>query len=230
MSIVWFFKNLLGALLLPPGNGLLLLGIAGLFRRRRWSGGLAVVAGSLLLAQSLPVVSHWLIVALENEAGAVVSKAPGAGAIVVLGSSLNINAPEYGGATANERTLLRLRYGAFLAHRLNLPVLVTGGTPVGASKSEAEVMADIMGRELGIKVRWREMNAMDTADNARLSAQILQAAGIKRVVLVTQAFHMPRARLLFERAGLEVIPAPTGFKALPGGSLSPFDFLPRAIA
>ena len=35
METVWFLKSLLVALLMPPGNGLLLLGLAGLFRRRR---------------------------------------------------------------------------------------------------------------------------------------------------------------------------------------------------
>ena len=44
MSLVWLFKTLLGTLLLPPANGLALLGLAGLCRRRRWAFGLAVLA------------------------------------------------------------------------------------------------------------------------------------------------------------------------------------------
>jgi uncharacterized SAM-binding protein YcdF (DUF218 family) len=229
MTIVWFIKNLFGALLLPPGNGLLLLGIAGVFRKKRWAFGLSLVAGALLFAQSLPVVSQRLISSLEQTAGPVVSEVKGAGAIVVLGSSLNFDAPEYGGDTANERTLVRLRYGAYLARKHDLPVLVSGGKPLRASKSEAAVMAEIMANELGVKVRWREMNSMDTADNARMSAEILSAAGIKRIVLVTQAFHMPRSRLLFEQAGFEVIAGPTGFKGL-GAAPSVFDWIPSASA
>lgn len=231
MDIAWALKNLLGTLLLPPGNGLLLLVIAGFFRQRRWAFALAVVASLLLFAQSCPLISQALIATLEHDAGPVVTETQGAGAIVVLGSGLSINAPEYGGDTANERTLVRLRYGAYLAHKLDLPVLVTGGTALRASKSEAEAMAEIIDHELGVKVRWRETNSMDTADNARMSADILHAAGIKRIVLVTQAFHMPRARLLFERAGLEVIPGPTGFRApVTGKSALPFEILPQASA
>lgn len=231
MSIAWFFKNLFGALLLPPGNGLLLLAIAGFFRQRRWAFALAVSAGLLLLAQSTPYVAQLLMATLERDSASVATQADGAGAIVVLGSSLNVDAPEYGADTANERTLLRLRYGAYLARRLDLPLLVSGGKPMHASKSEAEVMAGIIEHELGVAVRWRETNSLDTADNARMSAEILQAAGIKRIVLVTQAFHMPRARLLFEGAGLEVVPGATGFRALPGaGKYSLFDFLPQAAA
>ena len=64
--------------------------------------------------------------------------------------------------------------------------------------------------------------------NAVESANILKPAGIERVLLVTHAWHIPRARLAFEHAGLQVIPAPTGFVTpdLP----EPEDFLPRPSA
>jgi hypothetical protein len=133
MSIAWVLKTLFGTLLLPPGNGLLLLAVAAIFRRRRWAFGLALSAGLLLLAQSTPIVAQALIASLEREAGPVVSETQGAGAIVVLGSGLNLDAAEYGGDTANERTLVRLRYGAYLARHLDLPLLVTGGTPLRAT-------------------------------------------------------------------------------------------------
>lgn len=230
MSLLWFLKNLLGSLLLPPGNGLLLLAFAGIFRKRRWAFGLAVLGGSLLLAQSLPVVSNSLMRSIEAQAGPVFSNAEGAGAIVVLGSSLNFDAPEYGGDTANERTLVRLRYGAVLARQLKLPVLVSGGQAPRGSRSEAEVIGEILENELAVKVRWREDKSTNTAENARFSANILHAAGIKRVVLVTQAFHIPRARLLFERAGLEVTPAPTGFRSSHDPSAILGGYLPQASA
>jgi len=230
MSSVFLFKNLLGTLLLPPTNGLLLLLVAALFRRRRWAFGLALIGGVLLFLQSLPIVASNLIAALEAQAGGVFVSAQGARAIVVLGSGLRRDAPEYGSDTVNERSLVRLRYGATLARRLQLPVLIAGGVPLHASRSEADVMAAIAEREFGVPVRWKESESRDTADNARMSAQILEPAGIRRVVLVTQAFHMPRARQLFEGAGLEVIPAPTDFKGLGDGPLEVFDFLPQPRA
>ncbi|MFO6376143.1 YdcF family protein, partial [Pseudomonas aeruginosa] len=52
---------------------------------------------------------------------------------------------------------------------------------------------------------------------------------VRRVVLVTQAWHMQRARWSFERQGFEVIPAPVGF--LGGANLRPFGgWLPEAQA
>lgn len=230
MTSAWFLKTLLGSLILPPFNALLLLGLAGIFRRRRWAFALAVGAGVLMLLQCLPVVSGQLITTLEKRAGRALTDPAGAQAIVVLGSGLRLAAEEYGGDTANERSLVRLRYGAALARKLQLPVLVSGGKPFKAKRAEAEVISDILEQEFGVAVRWRETQSMDTAENAIFSAQQLRAAGIRRIVLVTQAFHIPRAQRMFEAAGLEVIPAPTDFKGRPGKPLVLIDWLPQASA
>jgi uncharacterized SAM-binding protein YcdF (DUF218 family) len=44
-----------------------------------------------------------------------------------------------------------------------------------------------------------------------MTAAVLQPLGIKRVVVVTQGWHMPRSRWSFEKAGFTVISAPVGF-------------------
>ena len=51
----------------------------------------------------------------------------------------------------------------------------------------------------------------NTADEARVVAAMLPARST--VMLVTSAFHMPRARKLFERQGLTVLPFPVDFQA-----------------
>ena len=51
---------------------------------------------------------------------------------MILGGGLRRSAPEYGGDTLGRLTLERLRYGAMLAKRTGLPVMVSGGTTLPA--------------------------------------------------------------------------------------------------
>lgn len=230
MTLTLLLKGVLAAGILPPGNGLLLLGLAAVYRRRRWAFGLAMLGGGLLFLQSLPLVSTALMGTLEARAGAWQVETAGAQAIVVLGSGLIRPVEAFGGETATDRTLIRLRRGAQLARDTQLPLLVSGGRPLNAELSEAAVMAAILTREFGVPVRWQEEESVDTVGNARHSAEILHRAGITRIVLVTQAFHMPRARMLFEAEGFAVIPAPTHFISQNGGGLDAASLLPQASA
>jgi uncharacterized SAM-binding protein YcdF (DUF218 family) len=131
---------------------------------------------------------------------------------VILAGGLRRAAPEYGGDTLNGLSLDRVRYGARLARRTGLPVLVSGGIGAGESR-EADLMRRVLEEELGVKVRWTENRSRNTRENAQRSAVLLREANARRVVLVTHGVDMRRAGAEFRAAGLEVIAAPTG---LPG--------------
>lgn len=226
MSIGWLLTNLLAAFLLPPANGLLLVGLGWWLVRRRPRLGRALMAGGVLLIAvlSLPAVGNALLSGLEGEPLDIAQAKP-AQAIVVLGGGRYRDAPEYGGDTVSEASLPRLRYAAKLYRQTGLPLLVTGGRPDGAGLSEAEAMRRVLTEELGVSVRWCEEASDNTRENANYSAALLGRDGITRVLLVTHAWHMPRARLAFEAAGLAVTPAPTLFQR---GAQTPLDFLPQA--
>jgi uncharacterized SAM-binding protein YcdF (DUF218 family) len=106
-------------------------------------------------------------------------------------------------------SLERLRYGAYLAKRTKLPVLVSGGDPARDGVPLADTLGSALEESFGVRATWRERRSLDTVGNAQNSAEILKAQGVTRVLLVTHAWHMPRARLAFERSGLQVTPAPT---------------------
>ena len=89
-------------------------------------------------------------------------------------------------------------------------------------------MQTVLERDFQVPVQWLEDRSHTTLENARLSHAILSAAGIRRIYLVTQAWHMPRAELAFERAGFEVIPAPTGYATR--FRVTVLDFVPDARA
>ena len=68
----------------------------------------------------------------------------------------------------------------------------------------------------------------NTAKEAAAVAALLRPMGADRVLLVTSAYHMPRARVLFERAGLRVHPFPVDFQVSAGRRPSMADLLPSA--
>lgn len=53
-----------------------------------------------------------------------------------------------------------------------------------------------------------ESRSVTTYENALYSAAILRHEGIRRILLVTSAIHMPRATASFRKQGLDVVPAP----------------------
>ncbi|MEW6165486.1 MAG: YdcF family protein [Pseudomonadota bacterium] len=225
MSIEWLLTNLVAGFLLPPLNGLVFVAFGWLaLRRRPRLARLLVGTGFVLLwAQALPVVGNALLRGLEGET-LDMTQARQAQAIVVLGGGRYRAAPEYGGDTVSDGTLPRLRYAAKLHRETGLPLLVTGGTPDGAGLSEGEAMRRVLVDELGVPVRWVEDASINTRENARFSVELLQRDGATRILLVTHAWHMPRAQHAFAATGLTVVPAPTLFHERP---LTPLDFLPQ---
>ncbi|MCK6372525.1 MAG: YdcF family protein [Zoogloea sp.] len=209
---MFFVKKLIALLLLPPLGPLIVI-CAGLLLQR-WrprTGRLLAWSGlALTLLATTPRMVDALLDDLEDVAVVQPAQLADAGAIVILGGGARTNAPEFGGQTVNRLTLERVRYGARLARQSGLPVLVSGGAPSG-SQPEAELMKTALEEDFRLPVKWVEAASLDTRDNARMSAALLQAASVKRVVLVTHAAHMHRAVEAFEAAGLEVVPAPTGF-------------------
>ncbi len=235
MSGGWLLSNLVAAWALPPLNLLLLAAAGLLLARRHRRTGLAMAWLSLagLMMLSMPVVSNALIATLEDDwpvMDASRARASGAQAIVILGGGRSRSAYEFSphGETVSEASLARTRYGARLARETGLPVLVSGGLPDGGRTSEAELMADVLENEFGLKVRWRETRSDDTIQNARFSSEILGQAGITKVLLVTDAMHMTRATGRLRAAGLDPVAAPTNFRG--GPARTPMDFIPSAWA
>jgi uncharacterized SAM-binding protein YcdF (DUF218 family) len=133
-----------------------------------------------------------------------------AGAVVVLSANSYKDAPEYGHDTVGDATLERIRYGAYLYRKTGLPVVVSGGHVLdNTGESLAAEMSESLQHDFGVKEVWLEEHSHTTAENALFTAQLLKAKGIDTVLLVTHAYHMPRAVVIFEKNGVKVVPAPT---------------------
>jgi uncharacterized SAM-binding protein YcdF (DUF218 family) len=223
-------------LLLPPGLMILLM-LAGylLAPRLPRTGKIMLFTGyALLVLASLPLVAKMNLRLLEVDSALPTTELaqPSAQAIVVLSGGRNLDAPEYGHVdTVNMYTLERLRYAAWLQRRTHLPILITGGKVFDSSRpAEAELIQQVLTEEFQIPVTWIETNSRNSWENAAMSQPILKEAGITHIYVVTQAWHMPRARIAFEAVGLEVIPAPTGFSNRNGDAPLILDFLPSGGA
>ncbi len=209
-------RRLLEALFLPPSSALALLVLGTLLRWRRPKLGrtLQVFAVLWLWALSTPFVGGLLLGSLQSYP-ALPSEGvlPQADAIVVLSAEGDPVGAEYGGPIAGAMTMQRLRYGAALQRRTGLPLLVSGGVLGSGQPALATMMADAAQKEFAVPVRWREDKSADTHENALFSAAMLKQDGVRTVLLVTSAWHMPRSVACFQAQGLTVVAAPTGFRS-----------------
>lgn len=231
LTFSWFLKKFLTALLLPPLMPLLLIvvGLSLLRKKARLGRSLAWAGVLVSILLSTPLSVGWLTAPLESVPVLKPADLARGQAIVILGAGQREYMPEYGQPTPNRLSLERLRYGARVARESRLPVLVSGGgLPTGSA--EAHLLAESLRVDFGLEARWLEARSSNTAENAGFSAAMLQAAGIRRIVLVTHAAHMRRARREFESQGMEVIPAPTGFFTEQTMGDNVRDYLPGATA
>lgn len=227
----WFATNFVSAFLFPPLNLLLILlaGILLISRFTKIGRWLIITSFTLLWLLSTPYIAEGGLHLIEARTQALGSIPPEADAIVILGGGSYFQAPEYSAQdTISEGTLVRLRYGARLHRELKLPLLVTGGKPLGNSTSEAQQMKQSLEQDFNVPVRWTEDASDNTLENARNSYQVLQSQDIRRIYLVTHAWHMPRSASVFRQAGFEVIEAPTAFTTRYQTDL--LAFIPRAEA
>lgn len=226
-------KPFLAALLLPPAGPLLLALLGLVLATRRRGVGLLVAATGIVIALALSTngtamfLAQYLLPPLAPAAPEDVRKTQ---AVVVLGGGVLPAAPEYGAVQPNANTLARLRYGVRLVRQSGLPLAFAGGVGWASTgmrtESEGAVARRVLEQEYGVKPAWVDDRSRDTGENARHMASLLLPQGVRRITLVTDAWHMPRATAEFRRAGFEVFPAPTRF---PGPYTRPLlEWLPSA--
>lgn len=126
-------------------------------------------------------------------------------AIVVLGGGLTRD--HQGQIIPNAFTRMRLLQAISQHRATQLPIFLSG--------VEAPYMQDWL-KAQGESAEWLEARSMNTCENARFSALLLQKlGGAPRVELVTDAWHIPRARWLFAMNGIETIAIPAALPSDP---------------
>jgi uncharacterized SAM-binding protein YcdF (DUF218 family) len=210
-------------LLLAPTNALALLALLGLVLQwpagtARWGRRVSVGCLMLLALLALFPLGDWLIGGLEarflpfKPDGAPVS------GIIVLGGATSGAGPPGSIRWQPNQAVDRVFETARLARAYpNTRVLVSAG-PVDPVSHAAE--ADAIAKyliDLGVEPQRliEERRSRDTFENAQFSAAMVKPKRQERWLLVTSAFHMPRAMGCFRKAGFSVTAAPSDWRSNP---------------
>jgi uncharacterized SAM-binding protein YcdF (DUF218 family) len=203
--------------------------VGAVLRQRRWS-----IAGAVfLIVASLPVVADRLFAwsqasVVPSDLAETVRPAAtsndarlSADAIVVLGGAMSYTRPagepiaEWGDAVD------RVFGGIALARAERAPRLIfSGGSWIGQEGLPSEGdRARELAIQAGVPADRIEVSpqALNTAEEATTIRKMFGAgqsdSAQPTIILVTSAFHMPRAQITFETEGFEVLPYPVDFRA-----------------
>jgi uncharacterized SAM-binding protein YcdF (DUF218 family) len=209
-------------LLQPYSLALLLsaLGLAILWRRRRESRGrlmLVTASFAAIVAISEPISGYLALGSLEWSYPPPEPEPAGIQAVVVLAGNLSPPDGPRRRAELGHTTVYRCIHAAKLYRRLGpLPVLVCGGPAPGGSSCPpvAEVMREFL-VEMGVVPTdlLVEADSRTTHENAVGARAVLDPLGYRRVFLVTEASHMPRAERCFRKEGFHVVPSACRYRA-----------------
>jgi uncharacterized SAM-binding protein YcdF (DUF218 family) len=182
---------------------------------KRWPRRVAALCLLVLFLWSWPPFAKLTSETLERGYTTGPADTAGCGAIVVLSGSILLPNASRPVPLMGLSTYVRCAHAAWLYHRHPLPVVATGGSVEagGVRVAAAEVMRNYLLSQ-GVTPIWTEEQSFSTAQNAANTVRLLRARGISRIVLVTEAYHMPRAARCFEKLGMPVVPAPCSFNTL----------------
>jgi len=229
---MFLFKKIVAPLLFPLSIILeiLIFGIFLLwFTRRQKTGKMLVFAGVLLLALfSYGSISDICLKTLEDKYPPLMDLHQFSDVkwVVVLGGGHNSDSKLPVTGQIGDSSLSRLLEGVRIHKKLPESKLILSGSGVYDPVSNATVMAgvaEVMGA--GNNRLVLEELSKDTRDQALLIHKIV---GNERFILVTSASHMPRSMALFQKLGMEPIPAPTDYLVKESQGLSPGVFFPSA--
>jgi len=225
---LWFFA--------APSALLILGALAGAaFSARRGGQLLALGCLAVLLVIGVAPAGALLIAPLENRFPEPPANLPPPYGVVVLGGAINDDISRARGQTTFDEGAERLTEAAVLARRFpSARIVYSGGSNslLGRPSSEAEdarrllVAMGVDSQRITLETRSR-----NTDENARFTAALVHPESDQTWLVVTSAYHMPRAMGLFRKAGFAAIADPVDYRTEGGrGDRRVNVSLPRGLA
>jgi uncharacterized SAM-binding protein YcdF (DUF218 family) len=225
-----YLHKILPFFILPLGLTFILVMAGVVFRRR-----LFCIVGLLLLwLSSMPVTSDFMMRAVEGwEVRVPADAMPMANAIVVLSSGRVLAPSDPSVSEWDDPDRFFGGIELYKARRAPLIIFTGGWVPWGPGlEPEGQVLIRYaMDQGVPKEHLLTKDKVSNTEGEATAVAELLRKReGLhtpSRILLVTSAYHMRRAMMLFKRAGLEVIPFRVDFQVSEGRKLSILDFMPQ---
>jgi uncharacterized SAM-binding protein YcdF (DUF218 family) len=223
---MYLAKHLIGALATPLIIALVIGVVAGIYRtfgRRKVASWLLVSSLAVIYLAAIPPVSTALLSRLEHRYAPLLENIPlpAVDFVVVLGSGYEPHDGVPITAALSEEGLVRISEGIRLVRQLkNARLVASGGAPPG--QMPPALGYAILAHDLGVGES--SLIVLDRALDTRAEAKsVFSLLGAAPFLMVTSAYHMPRAMRLMEQYGAHPIPAPTGQRvneSTPAGWLS----------
>ena len=203
--------------------GLIILGI--IFNLRKFS----LIGVIILILSSLPIISNKFIAYLEKDYQPIeIAEIENVDAIVVLSGMIRVIGDEENLKYEFTDSVDRFFAGLDLFNNNKSPILILtrGKMPWSLGIAEGEYL-----KELAIKYGVSEENIIltdevqNTDQEAKAIKEILTEDA--KIILVTSAFHMPRAEKVFKAANINLIPYPVDFQNSKSKTTM-MDFIPSA--
>jgi len=184
----------------------------------------------ILIFCSVPIISNKLIFYLEKDYSLQsVKDVTKADAIVVLSGMIStINSKEKLSYEFND-SIDRILSGIdlFKEDKASFLILTNGKMPWSVGIPEGEYLKDFSIKYGIPEDRILLTDNVQNTDQEAISVKKLLKTNEANIILVTSAFHMPRAKKVFEAANIKVIPFAVDFKT-PIKKITIIDFIPSA--
>ncbi len=215
-KVLWFFAAPVNLLLLAALIGAALAG--GRFSRagRR----IALLAIVLLLAIGILPLGAWLIEPLEDRFPPPPEEMPAPYGIIVLGGAIDDELGRARNQVSLQEGAARLTEAVALARRYpQARIVYTGGSNslTHADSTEARDAGKLLAA-LGVDPARIQLEdrSRNTDENARFTSDQVHPEASQAWLLVTSAWHMPRAMGLFRKAGFNVVAYPVDYRSQGG--------------
>lgn len=224
----FFLSKTLDVLLTPLGWAIALSVLALLWRKRS----LFVAAAAMLIIFSLEPVANGLARFVEKSARDMPRPTtPVYDAVIVLGGLVNGRAEMSAGQASYNDNVERLLAAFEMLRGGRARFAILSGGPIDPPRDaliEGEVLkAQLIAWGIAPERLLVEGRSKNTRENAVETARLVHEKNFSSLVLVTSAFHMPRALDCFSAAGLSPEPWPVDFRAFDSERYPPH-WLPRA--